>query len=489
MRRALLANRATELGLIVLVALIVVAAYTLASLGKTASLPVNLGPFLAVVLGLFVLGHVALRILAPRADPVLLPIAGLLNGIGYVVIVRLNHRQAALQAVWTLLGMAAFIATLALVRHIRDLDRYRYLLGFGGVTMLLLPLLPGLGETINGSRVWVHIGPLNFQPGEFAKVALLIFAASYLAEKGVVLAEGDRRLGPLPLPDLRALGPVALAWALSIVIMIAGHELGMGLLYFALFITMLYIGTGRRRYVAAGATLFGLAAVATYRSSPVLHERVTVWLDPWKTAQSSGYQIVQAVFAFGAGGVSGTGLALGSPTRIPAVQTDFIFAAIGEELGLVGTVAVLLAFLLIVGVGLRIAVRTDEPFAKLLAVGASAIFGIQTFIIVSGVIRLLPLTGITLPFVSYGGSSLLTNYILLALLLRISDSSARTAAGGDGGWDAGGGGGGRGGSDGGGSDGGGSDGRGGGGSWGERGGGPGGGRAALGSARAVPARP
>ena len=215
----------------------------------------------------------------------------------------------------------------------------------------------------------------------------------------------------------------------------------------------------------------------------MLHERVTVWLDPWKTAQSSGYQIVQAVFAFGAGGVSGTGLALGSPTRIPAVQTDFIFAAIGEELGLVGTVAVLLAFLLIVGVGLRIAVRTDEPFAKLLAVGASAIFGIQTFIIVSGVIRLLPLTGITLPFVSYGGSSLLTNYILLALLLRISDSSARTAAGGGGGWDAGGGGGGRGGSDGGGSDG-----RGGGGSWGGRGG-PGGGHAALGGARVVPAKP
>ncbi|GAC1532350.1 MAG: cell shape-determining peptidoglycan glycosyltransferase RodA [Acidimicrobiales bacterium] len=428
-RRGAAVNRTTELGLIVLVALIVVAAYTLASLGKSASLPVNLGPFLAIILGLFVIGNVALRALAPRADPVLLPIAGLLNGIGYVVIVRLNHHQAGLQAVWTMLGIGAFVGTLAVVRHVRDLERYRYLLGFGGVGLLLLPLLPGIGRTINGSRVWVHLGPLNFQPGEIAKVALLCFGASYLAEKGVVLAQGDRHLGPIPLPDLRALGPVALAWAMSIVIMIAGHELGMGLLYFTLFITMLVVATGRRRYLGAGVGLFSAAALLAYKTSPVLHERVTIWLDPWKTAQSSGYQIVQSTFAFGAGGISGTGLALGSPTRIPEVQTDFIFAAIGEELGFVGTVTILFAYLLIVSVGLRIAVRAEQPFDKLVAVGASAIFALQTFIIVGGVTRLLPLTGITLPFVSYGGSSLLTNYVLLALLLRISDTSARNALG------------------------------------------------------------
>ena len=428
-RRGAAVNRTTELGLIVLVALIVVAAYTLASLGKSASLPVNLGPFLAVILGLFVVGNVALRALAPRADPVLLPIAGLLNGVGYVVIVRLNRHQAGLQAVWTMLGIGAFVGTLVVVRHVRDLERYRYLLGFGGVGLLLLPLLPGIGRTINGSRVWVHIGPLNFQPGEIAKVALLCFGASYLAEKGVVLAQGDRHLGPVPLPDLRALGPVALAWAMSIVIMIAGHELGMGLLYFTLFITMLVVATGRRRYLGAGVGLFAAATFLAYKTSPVLHERVTVWLDPWKTAQSSGYQIVQSAFAFGAGGISGTGLALGSPTRIPEVQTDFIFAAIGEELGFVGTVTILFAYLLIVSVGLRIAVRAEQPFDKLVAVGASAIFALQTFIIVGGVTRLLPLTGITLPFVSYGGSSLLTNYVLLALLLRISDTSARSALG------------------------------------------------------------
>ncbi|HEY2428217.1 MAG TPA: FtsW/RodA/SpoVE family cell cycle protein, partial [Acidimicrobiales bacterium] len=403
-RRSENANRTTELGLILLVSLIVVGAYVLASLGKTASLPVNLGPFLVVVLGLFVVGHLALRTLAPRADPVLLPIAGLLNGLGYVVIVRLNHQQAGLQAVWSLLGMGAFVGTLFVVRRVRDLDRYRYLLGFGGVGLLMLPLLPGIGEQIGGSRVWVHFGPLNFQPGEFAKVALLIFCASYLAEKGTLLAEGDRRLGRIPLPDFRALGPVGLAWGVSIMIMVAEHDLGMSLLYFFLFITLLYVATGRRRYVGGGLGLFALAAVVTYRASPVLNERVKVWLNPWKTAQSTGYQIVQAMFAFGAGGTVGTGLALGSPTRIPAVQTDFIFAAIGEELGLVGTLAVLTAFLLLVAVGLRIAIRAENPFDKLLATGAAAIFGLQTFIIVSGVIRLLPLTGITLPFVSYGGS-------------------------------------------------------------------------------------
>jgi cell division protein FtsW (lipid II flippase) len=430
LRRWEVANRTTELGLMVIVTIIVVGAYILASLGKTASLPANLGPFLAVVIGLLLCGHVALRALAPRADPVLLPVAALLNGLGYVIIVRLSRHQAALQAVWTGLGMAAFAATLFVVRRVRDLDRYRYLIGLTGIGLLLLPLVPHLGENISGSRVWVHLGTINFEPGELAKVLLLVFCASYLGEKYDVLAGGDRRWGVVRLPDLRALGPVALAWGLSITIMVAEHDLGMSMLYFFLFITLLYVSTGRARYAVAGAVMFSAAAVVAYKTSAVLHERVTVWLNPWKSAQSSGFQIIQAMFAFAAGGTVGTGLALGSPTRIPAVQTDFIFAAVGEELGLVGTIAVLTAFLVIVSVGLRIALRADHPFDKLLAAGAAAILGLQTFIIVSGVIRLLPLTGITLPFVSYGGSSLLTNYVLLALLLRISDTSARHAAAG-----------------------------------------------------------
>jgi peptidoglycan glycosyltransferase len=363
-------------------------------------------------------------LLAPYADQTLLPLAGLLNGIGYVFIVRLDRHQAGLQAVWTALGVGAFIATLVVVRRARDLGRYRYLFGFGGVGLLLLPLLPLVGENIGGSRVWVHFGPINFQPGEFAKIALVIFCASYLAEKRDVLAKGDRRVGSIPLPDLRALGPVALAWGLSIVVMVAERDLGMSMLYFGLFIVMLFVATGRRRYVGAGVGMFAAAAWAAYQGFAHVRVRFQVWLNPWPVSQSSGFQIVQSMFAFGAGGLAGTGLALGSPNHIPAVQTDFIFAAVGEELGLVGTMALLIAFLLIVGSALRIAVRTEQPLEKLVAVGAATIFGLQTFIIVSGVIRLLPLTGLTLPFVSYGGSSLLANYVLLALLIRISHDSA-----------------------------------------------------------------
>jgi cell division protein FtsW (lipid II flippase) len=426
-RRAGRASRSTELGLVLLIGLITAGAYALASLGKTASLPANLGPFLLVVIGLVAAAHVAIRALAPRADQTLLPLAGLLNGIGYVFIVRLNHRQAGLQATWTMLGVAAFVATLAVVRHGRDLDRYRYLFVFAGVGLLLLPLLPGIGRNIGGSRVWVSLGPLNFQPGEFAKIALVVFCASYLAEKREVLAEGDRRLGMIPLPDLRALGPVALAWGLSIVVMVFERDLGMSMLYFGLFISMLYVATNRRRYVGAGVLMFAAASALAYEAFGHVRVRVQVWVNPWRTAQGTGYQVVQSMFAFAAGGVAGTGLALGSPTRIPAVQTDFIFAAVGEELGLAGTIFVLVAFLLLFGSALRIAVRTDHPFEKLLAMGAAAIFGLQTFIIVSGVIRLLPLTGLTLPFVSYGGSSLLANYVLLALLVRVSHENAERA--------------------------------------------------------------
>jgi peptidoglycan glycosyltransferase len=417
-------RRSTELGLVLLAGFITGGAYALASLGKTASLPANLGPFLVVVVGLVVIAHIAIGVLAPSADQTLLPLAGLLNGIGYVFIVRLNRHEAGLQAVWTALGVGAFVGTLVVIRRARDLDRYRYVFGFGGVGLLLLPLLPVVGENIGGSRVWVHFGPLNFQPGEFAKIALVVFCASYLAEKREVLSQGDRRLGPIPLPDLRALGPVALAWGLSIVVMVAERDLGMSMLYFGLFIIMLFVATGRRRYVGAGVAMFAAAAWAAYQGFAHVRVRFKVWLNPWPVAQSSGFQIVQSMFAFGAGGLTGTGLALGSPTRIPAVQTDFIFAAVGEELGLAGTLALLIAFLLIVGSALRIAVRADQPLDKLVAVGAAAIFGLQTFIIVSGVIRLLPLTGLTLPFVSYGGSSLLANYVLLALLIRISHDSA-----------------------------------------------------------------
>lgn len=413
-------RRNTELGLVVLGAVITAGLYTLASLGRTASLPADLVPFLLVVLGLMVAAHLAMRRLAPNADGTLLPLAGLLNGIGYVVIARLDEDLAGLQTTWILVGVAAFVATLVVVRRVRDLERYRYTFMLVGVGLLLLPLVPGVGRQINGARIWVSIGPLNFQPGEFAKIALAVFFASYLVEKRELLGIAARRIGPLALPELRHFGPVLLAWGASLVVMVAERDLGSSLLFFALFITMLWVATERASYLAVGGLMFAGGAVAAWQAFTHVQQRVDTWIDPWADMAGDGYQIVQATFALAWGGIAGTGLGLGNPGRIPAAETDFIFAAIGEELGLLGAAAVLVAFLLMVGAGLRIALRADSAFETLLAVGLTTILGVQAFIIMGGVIRLVPLTGITLPFVSYGGSSLVANYVLLALLLRIS---------------------------------------------------------------------
>jgi peptidoglycan glycosyltransferase len=419
-------RRTTELGLLLLGALITVGAYVLAGLGRTASLPANLVPFLVIVLGLLGLAHMALRALAPEADSMLLPLAGLLNGLGYVMVARLDQRLAGLQALWTAVGVGGFIATVFVVRRVVDLERYRYTFALGGIGLLLLPLAPVVGRTINGSRLWVRVGSLTFQPGELAKIALAIFFASYLVERRDVLGDFKLRLGELPKP--RYLAPILLAWAASLVVMIAERDLGSSLLFFALFVVMLWVATDRPFYLVTGGVLFVIGSLMSYSAFAHVKERVTVWLDPWSgsRAAGSGFQIVQALFALGTGGVFGVGLGLGSPQKIPAATTDMIYAAFGEELGLLGTVAVLVAFLLMVGAGLRIAVRTERPFEQLLATGLTVILGLQTFIIVGGVIRVVPLTGVTLPFVSYGGSSLLGSYILLALLLRIShDSNSR----------------------------------------------------------------
>ena len=417
------ARRTTELGLIVLAALVTVGAYALASLGRTASLPANIVPFLGMIVGLLAIAHVATRRLAPNADGVLLPMAGLLNGIGYVVIARLDRELAATQALWSAVGVGAFIATLVVVRRARDLERYRYTFALLGVGLLLMPLLPVIGHTVNGARIWIRVGPSTFQPGEIAKLVLAIFFAGYLVEKRELLQTFTRRIGPVSLPDPKFLGPVLGAWGFSLVVMIFEKDLGSSLLFFALFVAMLWVATARGFYLVLGGILFSSGAVIAYSAFAHVQTRVQIWLDPFEDAGGRGFQLVQSLFAFGTGGVFGTGLSLGSPTKIPAVSTDFIFAAIGEEMGLLGTVAIVTAFLLMVGTGLRIAVQARSDFEKLLALGLTVTLGVQTFIILGGVTGLVPLTGITLPFVSYGGSSLLANYILLALLLRISSDS------------------------------------------------------------------
>jgi peptidoglycan glycosyltransferase len=418
-----LARRRTELGLIVLGAIVTASAYVLTSLGRTSTLPANIVPFLGIVLGLLITAHVATRRLAPGADALLLPLAALLNGIGYVFIARLDEASpnpdglAALQAAWTAIGVGAYIATLVVVRRARDLARYRYTLLLVGVVLLLLPLVPGIGNEIRGAKIWVEIGPLGFQPGEFAKIALAIFFAGYLVENREALS--------LKAMDLKFLGPVGIAWAASLIVMTAERDLGSSLLFFGLFVVMLWVATGRLLYLALGGGLFAAGAYVAWSMFDHVQERVSIWLDPWSDAQGDGFQVVQSWFALAWGGIGGTGLGLGNPDRIPVVETDFIFAAIGEELGLLGTTAVIVAFLLLLGAGLRVAVRTDEPFEKLLAVGLTTLLALQAFIIMAGVTRLLPLTGVTLPFVSYGGSSLVGNYVLLALLVRVSDDTAR----------------------------------------------------------------
>jgi peptidoglycan glycosyltransferase len=422
-------RRNTELGLIVLGTLVTVGAYLLASLAEDASIPANIGPFLAIVLGLQLAAHLAIRRFAPNADGTLLPIAGLLNGLGYVFIVRLDEAKAepknlaGLQSGWVAVGILAFVATLIVIRRVRDLERYRWTIGALGIGLLLLPLVPGIGREYFGARIWVSIGPINFQPGEFAKILLALFFASYLVEKRELLAVSSRRIGPLPLPDPKHLGPVLLAWSASLIVMISQKDLGSSLLFFALFVALLWVATERATYLLIGLLLFAGGAAFAHSQFEHVQDRVAIWLDPWQDPKGDGFQIVESQFAFSAGGVTGTGINLGSPTRIPLSETDFIFAAIGEELGLVGASAVLLAYLLMIGAGLRIALRTDVAFERLLATGLTVLLGVQSFIIIAGVIRVLPLTGVTLPFVSYGGSSLIANYVLLALLLRISDDT------------------------------------------------------------------
>jgi len=419
------ARRRSEFGLVLMAATITGAAYVLAALGKNAQMPATIIPFLVALLGLLVFAHIATRWLASGADSTLLPLAALLHGIGYVMIARLSERRAALQTTWSFIAVVAFVVTLLVVQRPPDLARYKWTFLFFGAGSLLLPLVPGIGSSVGGAKIWVSIGPVNIQPGEFAKIALALFFAGYLAENRELIAAGTARLGPLRIPELRYILPITLAWGFAVAVMVAEKDLGSALLFFTLFTVMMWVATERAVFLLIGLLLFSAAAYVAWRMFDVVQTRVDIWLDPWSRYEGKGYQPAQAMFAFANGGVGGTGLGLGSPNKIPAASTDYVYAAIGEELGLVGATAVMVAFLLLFGAGFRIAVRAERPFEKLLATGLTTIVAMQAFIIIGGVLRLVPLTGITLPFVSYGGSSLLANYILLALLLRVSHSAAR----------------------------------------------------------------
>ncbi len=416
-------RRRTELGLVLLADFAVVGAYVLASLGASASIPGNVAPLMVAIVGLSLLAHLATRWLAPDADPVLLPLATLLNGLGYVMITRLDHHLAGLQATWSALGIVGYVIVLVVVRSSRDLDRYRYLLALGGGLLMLMPLVPHLGQNINGARLWVRLGPISFQPVEFAKIALAIFFASYLVEKREMMATPTVRVGNRLITDPRPFGPVLLTWAVSLLIMTAERDVGFSTLVFAMFVAMLWMSTDRVLFLVLFALLLVFGAFLAAHLFPQVNERIANWINPWPHAASSGYQPVQAEYAMGTGGVAGTGLGLGHPGDVPIAYSDYIFSSFGEELGFMGTSIIVMSFALIMGSGIRIALRARSEFAKLLAAGLTVTISLQAFFIMGGVVRLLPFTGLALPFVAYGGSSLLANYVLIALLMRISDEA------------------------------------------------------------------
>jgi cell division protein FtsW (lipid II flippase) len=425
------ARRRSELGLLFIGVIVVMFADLLASLDTTGKLPAHAFLFLVGLVGLGVFVHVVNRVFAPNCDPVVLPVVLLLNGIGYVMISLLNPQYAGNQLGWTLLGAILYAVTLAVVRRSRDLERYRYLLGLVAFLLLMLPLAPGIGGVpaadanpdTAGVRLWIHIGTASFQPVEIAKLLLVVFFASYLVEKRELLTTSTRRIGNRLIPDLRSFGPVAAAWAASLMIMILEKDVGFSVLIFLLFMAMLWVTTGRLTYVVVGVVFFAIGTFFASHFLPQVSGRISNWLDPWKDAGGSGLQTIQAELGFGYGGLFGTGLGLGHSSLIPVAASDMIYAAIGEDLGLLGAVALLVGYVLIVGSGLRTALRARTEFARLVAVGLTAVIAFQTFVIMAGVLRVLPFTGITLPWVAYGGSSLVANYILIAVLMRISDEA------------------------------------------------------------------
>jgi peptidoglycan glycosyltransferase len=375
----------------------------------------------------FLVAHLAVRQFAKNADPGLLPVTFVLAGVGLGMVTRLDPQTAAQQVIWLFVGVAALVGTLILVPSLERLSQYKYTLGLAGVVLLLLPALPVIGHEVNGSRLWLRVAGLSLQPGELAKVLIVLFLAAYLAENREMLSISTRRFLGLRLPEPRTLGPLLLMWAISLLVLIAEKDLGSSLIFFAIFLAMLYVATGRPAYVVVGLLLFSAGASVTYFAFRHVRLRVDIWLHPFADAAGRGYQLVQSMFALAAGGLTGVGLGSGMPTRIPEVATDFIFSAIGEELGLLGGAAIVLCFLVFAVRGLATAARAKTDMAAFTATGLVATVTLQAFIIVGGVTRLIPLTGVTLPFMSAGGSSLLSTFIALALLLRAGDEGTGTA--------------------------------------------------------------
>jgi cell division protein FtsW (lipid II flippase) len=421
-------GRFGELGLLIWVALLIATGF-LAVVGSRAtelSTGALVVPLTFVAVGLAL--HFFLVAVGFRGDQLLLPLALGLTAIGLVLVQRLAPSVLLLQQLtWTVVAAGVFVGAILIPRDLTALGRFKYTWAFLGIALLLSPLLPVIGREINGARIWIQVGPANFQPAEAVKVLLVVFFAAYLEEHRELLATAQRRIGPLPIPPAPYLIPILLMWALAMGVMVLQKDLGATLLFFGIFLAMLYLATGRAAYSLIGIVMLVAGGWVAAQLFAHVNARIVAWLAPFaeELRFGSAYQLVQGLFAFGNAGMLGAGLGNGMPERIPVVWSDFVFAAFTEEVGFAGALALLALYLVFVFRGMSIALRAPTPFLQLLAAGLSFIVAFQTLVIVGGNARLIPLTGVTLPFLSYGGSSLVTNFLIVALLLRVSDISAR----------------------------------------------------------------
>ncbi len=429
--------------MLIFASVIVTSALVLVELNQNRALDWSLAYYGGGYLLALAIAHLLIRRYARYADPLLLPVVALLNGIGLVMIYRLDLAaeiaavnrgdepptppQATLQLVWTAVALVFFLIVLVVVRDHTVLQSYAYTLALVGVIFLAIPaILPSSLSEVNGAQIWIKVpGLFSIQPAEFAKIALIIFAAAFLVSKRTVLSTAGKRIFGMVLPRARDLGPLIVALLLALAVLVRGKDLGTALLLFGTLLAMLYVATSRISWLVIGLLGFAGGAYIAYRLFSHVRVRVDIWLDPFGDPLGSGYQLVQSLFGLGTGGIFGTGLGAGRPDIVPFASTDFIMAALGEELGLVGISAILLCYLILTARGIRTGLACRDGFGTLLAGGLAFSLALQMFIVVGGVTRLIPLTGLTTPFLSYGGSSLLANYVILALLVRISDSSRR----------------------------------------------------------------
>lgn len=412
-------RRATELLLLIAGAVPVLLLYSMYVMNTGAQLSLET---LSVPIGLivaFVAAHIAIRLLAPGADPAILPLVFILSGIGITFVTRLAPEDAMGQVVWLFVSVAAMVATLILIPNLDRLADYKFTLGLTGVALLLMPAI--FGTEIYGSKLWIRIGGFSFQPGEIAKILIVLFLAAYLSENRELLSASSHKVGPFTLPRLRMLTPMLVMWGMCLVVVVFERDLGSAVLFFTLFVVMLYVATGRIGYVLVSLALLAIGGALSYKFFSHVRVRFQIWLDPFADPSGSGLQIVQSIYSLADGGLVGSGIGKGMPTLIPVVKSDFIFSAVAEEMGLLGGAAVLLLFMLLAVRGLTTAARAKSDMSAFTAVGLTTALSFQAFLIVGGVTKLLPLTGVTLPFMSQGGSSLLSSFIVIGLLLRAGD--------------------------------------------------------------------